>query len=499
MLEAARPLELEVLFPGNLPVWANLWLPAYVRRVALTQGPVALIQLQYKSCSVQVFGGNADQVDVPETSRNRISDLSGWIAGNLARVVIVPRSIDDDEAILETELPITIMTGADEAAKIEAYRRSKELVEAARRAELQSPALSLVIAGTDEGTARVIAGRIAETANRFLKFDLPLELVIPAMGPTSEAEPTVTAGPTLDVPVGPTYDTERLVAELRRAALDRGSAGPGPLAQLPLVESRPVAEAEGGAARSAVPSAEQLLASLDDDPDLPTRSVESVESMDSASSHELAGLVGTERSATESESAAPDLDSPDLDSPDPESPGLDEPFDEESERIALRSKFESVSAPAMATLPESEPRQDPAVPVEAQEPAAAATHAIPDHAALIPGLEVVDLPCPVSPRISLALDDRMRLHLVAEEASLRDLRAAEVWAIRNRSLLVAVFSDELAPFEDRGLRLDLVVHDAAGASDLHGTGLLLHLLVETTESERFTIPLNNEKTAFITP
>ncbi|MEC8560701.1 MAG: hypothetical protein VXY94_11560, partial [Planctomycetota bacterium] len=110
----------------------------------------------------------------------------------------------------------------------------------------------------------------------------------------------------------------------------------------------------------------------------------------------------------------------------------------------------------------------------------------------------VDLPCPVSPGIGLALDDQRRLHLVADEASLRDLRAAEAWAVRNRSQLAAVFADGLAPFEDHGLRLDLVVRDAAAASDLHGTGLLLHLLVDAPGSGPSTIPLNNERTAFVT-
>ena len=54
----APPLALEILFPGNLPVWANLWLPEYARRIAANQGPVALVQLRYKTCSVQIFGGS---------------------------------------------------------------------------------------------------------------------------------------------------------------------------------------------------------------------------------------------------------------------------------------------------------------------------------------------------------------------------------------------------------------------------------------------------------
>ena len=122
----------------------------------------------------------------------------------------------------------------------------------------------------------------------------------------------------------------------------------------------------------------------------------------------------------------------------------------------------------------------------------------PVYAALISGLTPINLPCLTDASIELALDDQRRLHLIVDEHSLRGLRAAEAWATRNRPLLAAVLEREggLAPFENRGIRFDLVVEDAAGASDLHGTGLFLHLLVETTESELFTIPLNHEKTAF---
>ena len=479
VLEPVPPLGLEVLFPGNLPVWANLWLPAYVQRIARGRGPVALIRLQYKSCSIQVFGEGSEPIDPPEDACQRISDLARWVAGNLAQVVVVPRTIDDDEAILEADLPITIMTGADEAAKIEAYRRSKELVEAARGAELPLPALSLVIAGTNENDARAIASRISETASRFLKFDLPLELVIPSMGPESVDAPTVTPGRHWDVPVGPTYDTERLVAELRRAALDRGSAGAGPIAEIPASPVDP--------APSTVPGPEVILASLEPEP-VPASDEEV---LDPPSAEELTGLIGTGHVPLVA-ADAPVMFEESFDGP------YSTPFDEEAERSALRAKFEAAPVPEVTPVVEPEPPVEAPLVLEEGAPDVADPDRGTRHAGLVPGLEPVDLPCPVSPGIGLALDDQRRLHLVADEASLRDLRAAEAWAVRNRSLLAAVFADGLAPFEDHGLRLDLVVRDAAAASDLHGTGLLLHLLVEAPGSGPSTIPLNNERTAFVT-
>ena len=458
---ASPPLELQILFPGNLPVWANLWLPHYAQRIAAEQGPVALLQLRYKSCSVQVFGGTFGALEVPEAVCHRITDVAGWIADNIARVVIVPRAVDDDEAILETELPIVLMTGADEAAKIEAYRRSKELVESARSAELGTPDLGLIIAGTNEGDARVIASRISETAARFLKFKLPLERVIPAMGPVSADAAPEPMGELRDVEVGPTYDTERLVAELRRAALDRGSSGAprhAPTSEITAVPDH---------APSLAP--EELLAKLESD------------TVEVGSCEELSGILEPiPPVAAEASSPTPS---------ELESDGLQE------ERAAIEARFESSATAVTATLELDEP--SPLVLEEVsdlQEPEAVK----PVYAALISGLTPIDLPCLTDASIELALDDQRRLHLIVDEHSLRGLRAAEAWATRNRPLLAAVLESEggLAPFENHGIRFDLVVEDAAGASDLHGTGLFLHLLVETTESELFTIPLNHEKTAF---
>ncbi|MAV48210.1 MAG: hypothetical protein CBC49_000570 [Alphaproteobacteria bacterium TMED89] len=452
------PLELQILFPGNLPVWANLWLPSYAQRVAAEQGPVALLRLQYKSCSVQIFGGTLGALDVPEDRCQQISDLARWITDNISRVLIVPRAVDGDEAILETELPIGLMTGADEAAKIEAYRRSKELVESARSAELGVPELGLIIAGTNEDDARIIASRISETAARFLKFKLPLERVIPAMGPLSADAPPDPMGQLRDLEVPSTYDTGRLVAELRRAALDRRTSGAASHSLATEVTSVPDCES--------APAPEEILAKLEGD----TIELESCE--------ELSGILEP-------------LHSDEVQLP-PATPGDLESDSLQEERAAIEARFESPSADVVTPL---DPDESSTLVLEDPAERELEQSGTPGYGALISGLTPVDLPCLTDASIELALDDQRRLHLIVDQSSLRGLRAAEAWATRNRRLLDAALEGGLAPFENHGIRFDLVVEDAAAASDLHGTGLFLHLLVETTEFERFTIPLNNEKTA----
>ncbi|MEE2682228.1 MAG: hypothetical protein VX641_07655 [Planctomycetota bacterium] len=453
------PLGLELLFLGNLPHWAKLWAPEYARRVAAEDGPVALVQLGYKTCTVQVFGGCAGTTDLPEGSSDRIQDIVNWLALHVNRVLIEPRALDDDETILETELPVTIMTGADEAAKIEAYRRSKELVEVARAAELPAPRMGIVVAGTRESEARMIAARIGETAERFLKFALPLIQVIPSMGPDSTGS---SAGDWHDVEVGQTYGTERFVAELRRASLDRtcgSSEEPGDLPEAEAIEL-------------AAGTADDLLDSRGD-------VTESAPGLDP--------LSGVLESLAEVPVAGPDAR--ELEALQDERRALEERFEPVAASEAARPT-EPQPVPAEATTRVLEDEGGLGPDVERSEEAFDSRGCL---ANLIPGLTVIDLPCPVDQRIELALDEDHHLHLVAHESSFRSLRAAEAWAITNRSLLEAVLPG-LAPFEQRGVRLDLLVEDAAEASDLQKTGLFLHLLEEVDGRPR-TLALNNRRSA----
>ena len=471
----APPLVLQILLPCHLPMKAAFWLPELARKAAAEHGPVALVQLGSKTCSVQIFGGSAGSIDLPKEATHRIGDIASWIAQHAARVLIVPRSLDDDETILETELPIIIMTGHQKMAMVGAYGRAKELAKASRLAELSTPQLGLAIAGTKEDEARVIAAQIRDTASRFLGFTLSLEHVLPAMGPDPSG---ASAGDCHDVSVGPTYDTERLVAGLRRAALDRGSVASQ-------VQAKPL-DPEPIEPSSTPVLTEDILTKLEDS----------------------SGEVGTPEVLTEILEPLP-----------PASvfePVGTEQQDDHDERLALEARFKEAAtansesllnrAPISEFKPEFESEPEPiAQPSGAGQPSVS-TLVLEDgiqpsgsectrYSNLIPGLELIDLECPVDHRIELALDGARRLHLVALESSLRNLRAAEAWATGNHSILHAAIPGGLAPFEHRGIRFDVLVEDAANSSDLQKTGLFLHLLEGDPENRR-TRALNNEQSAF---
>lgn len=94
--------------------------------------------------------------------------------------------------------------------------------------------------------------------------------------------------------------------------------------------------------------------------------------------------------------------------------------------------------------------------------------------------------CSIEPEVRLALDDKGILHLIATEDNLRALRSAEAWAKQEAQLLAAALNTA-SPIP----ALDLLVTNAAQASDLHRSGILLHLLLP----DQTTVALNTPKTA----
>jgi hypothetical protein len=132
-------------------------------------------------------------------------------------------------------------------------------------------------------------------------------------------------------------------------------------------------------------------------------------------------------------------------------------------------------APATVASPSSVPTATsppaPAIPAVA----AAANVSLP--ARLVPllrGLRPLGIECPVVPDIELAVDDERRLHVVGRADQLARVRAAHSWATAHRDLIGLAFPDLRGGFE---VRERIVLDDARKAVPLHGTGVLLDVVV----------------------
>ena len=130
--------------------------------------------------------------------------------------------------------------------------------------------------------------------------------------------------------------------------------------------------------------------------------------------------------------------------------------------------FEVSAAPAPAPARAAAPRATPAY-------AALPVAQLPERLVpLLRGLRSLGIACPVAPEVELALDDERRMHIVGRADQLARVRIAHTWATMHRELLGMAFPELKGGFE---VRERILLGDAREAITLHGTGVLLDVLV----------------------
>jgi hypothetical protein len=151
------------------------------------------------------------------------------------------------------------------------------------------------------------------------------------------------------------------------------------------------------------------------------------------------------------------------------------------------------ATPAVSPAPRA-PVAAPAAPTPTAIPAVAAAANVTLPARLVPllrGLRPLGIDCPAVPEIELALDDERRLHVVGRADQLARVRAAHAWATAHRELIGMAFADLRGGFD---IRERIVLDDARQAVALHGTGVLLDVVVRAetpSGAVQVVLPLND--------
>ncbi|MBL9148349.1 MAG: hypothetical protein JNM94_06610 [Phycisphaerae bacterium] len=92
------------------------------------------------------------------------------------------------------------------------------------------------------------------------------------------------------------------------------------------------------------------------------------------------------------------------------------------------------------------------------------------------GLQALPIRCPIAPSVELAIDASGAMAIVAPVSAIGTLRAVEAWAIAHADLLRRACPQIITI--DR-VQAHLVTSDAPSVVPLHGTGVRLHLVIET--------------------
>jgi len=172
--------SIELLLPAHLPVKGGLWIVPYAGREA-GQGLSMLVRMHEETIDVAAIGNG--HFDFSEC--NSIEDVIERIDVPISNWIVQPPSNADPTSLLHCDADrVTLLSGADQAAVVGAYRLLKGLIAAMGENECLPP-LRLVIVGTEERAASDAASRIVQTAHHQLDVQIEVGQPLPAMRSTN--------------------------------------------------------------------------------------------------------------------------------------------------------------------------------------------------------------------------------------------------------------------------------------------------------------------------
>lgn len=187
----AKPVSIEGLILGHLPMMASLWASQYPRMVAVTDNaPVAMIRLDDGAARVELFHpstrnapsrigadhGTSTSHHLPDRPS---PDLAGALsrAAQVASRIVIHSSVSADELLFArsgTIRSMAVLTGADDASAVGAYKAIKRLAAGGADGEPATLLFRIAVMGSDETRATAAFHRLADAAKSFLS--VPIEL-----------------------------------------------------------------------------------------------------------------------------------------------------------------------------------------------------------------------------------------------------------------------------------------------------------------------------------
>jgi hypothetical protein len=472
---------------GHLPVMSGLWLSQYADREARESGPVCLVRLSADSVQLELFRTGSrrpsirPQATYEEALRAIGPTVSHWLVvpqHSHTEAIEIPEGTDD----------IVVLTGADQAAIVAAYKLVKSAHEAAERAGGARPAISVAVLGADPAETAHVAARIGEAAGAALSTHIPVRGGLQRVAPVESS-----FRGTFDDP----SPALRQICEIIGAASGGGghaldSTGDGFLAGERTSAAGNLASS-GGSARPEERDEESRRAHMDHAP--------------------LRFAPRTDRRAPAGRALSDAIpfraEPPARRAPAERVPPVRTPPLSAASRVVEReegtpldprseARSREVLAQASATLREQSnplreqgsrtPRDTPPAQAPVVQPTRGSYHAsavagpsagppiariveggLPESlVTFVPGLERVDHVAPRCERIEFAVEQGGRLHLVCRVDDLRMLERARVWLRENGGLFRRAYP-EIARTDDPAI--DVFVQDLRDLAPIEGATL----------------------------
>ncbi len=181
---AADGGTIELLIPGHLPVQGGLWLVPYAVREA-GDGMAVLLRMREDSIDIALVGRGA----VSLVDCRTIEDVRSAIGDRASLWIVQPMAAAGPSELSSCGAGrVTLLSGADQAAVVGAYRVLKDM---ASGGQVSAP-IRLVIVGAEDRSSSDAASRIVQTARHQLSVDIETGPPLPAMGSGGEVVAEVT-------------------------------------------------------------------------------------------------------------------------------------------------------------------------------------------------------------------------------------------------------------------------------------------------------------------
>ncbi len=161
-----------LLLVGHLPVMGGLWLTQFADRDARGVGATALVRVLHGEVEIEVLRAGGRKIEVAEGESfeqviNTLSRTVGrWIFCVFGEAESqIPAALDGIDRVI-------LLTGADDAATVGAYKLLKGFVEHAERGGGTVPQVELSVVGATDAQARELAERLDRTTRAFLRTNL---------------------------------------------------------------------------------------------------------------------------------------------------------------------------------------------------------------------------------------------------------------------------------------------------------------------------------------
>ncbi|MCC6322870.1 MAG: hypothetical protein IT438_15710 [Phycisphaerales bacterium] len=441
------PAFIECLIVGNLPVLASAWASQYVREIAEIGGrPVASLRLQGGYATIDLIGAEPPSPAVPaagapaslEAALRRAADLTD-------RWVIRVDPADEPSLVGRRSVRlVTLLTGADESARVGAYSMLKQIAERlpdpptpptppappATSAPPSGPMLRVAIMSAPGPEASAAAARLVETART--QLNRAIQHAICSARIKAATPPVMLFGGRTELNAPAIIDLlERIVERPGAAATTEEAATPAPPVEPPTL-------------RAAAPAR--------------------------APSPEVSAVIA-------------DLDTATANDPDPGISALpartpDRPLSPPTAESAAVPRIDDVRLWASAGGEPSALAPEPGAP--ADNPGPLAAH--------IAALRPAALVCPYAGGVEFGLDDRHGLHLMIRDTDvgnqaeggnggLGKLMTAAAWAEAHRPLIAAALGTAIGPARPM---LHLFTAKPRQARGLLDTDVRFHILAPVT-------------------